>query len=235
MTERKGTLYGLGLGPGDPELMTLKAARLLSTAPVIAYLKPNDGDSIARAIAAAHLPGHHTEVGISMPMRADSAPGQSAYDAGAIVIAGHLDAGRDVAFLCEGDPFLFGSFMYLFDRLSADYPVVTVPGVSSPSAASAAAGLPLVSRHESLLMLPATLDEEALVDRLAHADAAVIMKLGRHFEKARRALQTAGMADGARVVVRASQDDQAIVALADADASQPYFSLILARRSESLP
>jgi precorrin-2 C(20)-methyltransferase len=127
---------------------------------------------------------------------------------------------------------LFGSFMYLFERLSPDYPVVTVPGVSSPGAAAAAAGVPLASRNESLLLVPATLDEASLTARLAQANAAVVLKLGRHLGKARRALAAAGLADGACVVSRAGYDDQRIVALADATDDQPYFSLILARRRE---
>lgn len=225
-----GTLYGLGLGPGDPELMTLKAAKLLAAVPVVAYLTPDSGPSLARAIAEAHLRGGQTEVAIDMPMRADPGPGGAAYDRGAAAIAAHLDAGRDVAFLCEGDPFLFGSFMYLFERLAPRFAVVTVPGVSSPAAASAVAGMPLVSRSETLVLVPATLDEDDLLRRLDGADAAVVMKVGRHLDKARRALTRAGLDGGAVVVVRATHADQRIVPLAEADALQPYFSLILARR-----
>lgn len=231
-----GTLYGLGLGPGDPELLTLKAARLLAAVPVIAYLSPDSGPPLARAIAAPHLAGGQTEVAIPMPMRAaDPAPGAAAYDTGAAAIAAHLAAGRDVAFLCEGDPFLFGSFMYLFERLAPRFAVVTVPGVSSPGAAAAAAGLPLASRNESLVLVPATLDEDALAARLDGADAAVVMKLGRHLDKARRALARAGLDRGAVVVVRATHPDQRVVPLAEADAGQPYFSLILARREDPRP
>lgn len=235
MSNKHGTLYGLGLGPGDPELLTLKAARLLAAVPVIAYLQPNDGESMARAIAAPHLPGGQAEVAFAMPMRMDPAVGAPAYDRGAAEIAAHLEAGRDVAFLCEGDPFLFGSFMYVFDRLAAAHTVVTVPGVSSPGAAAAAAGLPLVSRNESLAVVPATLDENTLTQRLTHADAAVILKLGRHLDKARRALVAAGMAKGAVVVTRATFDDETVFPLEDAVDRLPYFSLILARRPESLP
>lgn len=226
----KGTLYGLGLGPGDPELMTLKAARLLAAVPVIAYLTPDGGPSLARAIAQDHLPGGQVEVAIDMPMRTDPGPGGAAYDSGAAEIAAHLEVGRDVAFLCEGDPFLFGSFMYLFERLAPRFAVVTVPGVSSPAAASAVAGMPLVSRSETLVLVPATLDEDELTRRLENADAAVVMKVGRHLDKARRALVRAGMAADAVVVVRATHADEHVVALADADDKQPYFSLILARR-----
>ena len=230
-----GTLYGLGLGPGDPELLTLKALRVLTSVPVLAYLRPDGGDSVARAIAAPHLPGNQAEIAIDMPMRGDPAPGKKAYDDGAERIRSQLDSGKDVAFLCEGDPFLFGSFMYLFDRLSPSCSVVTVPGVSSLGAAAAAAGLPLVSRNETLAVLPATLDEAALTQRLADTDAAVILKLGRHVAKVRRALMAAGMADGAHVVVRATHADETIVSLADADDDLPYFSLILSRRTELTP
>ena len=230
-----GTLYGLGLGPGDPELLTLKAVRLLGAVPVIAYLAPDDGDSLARSIAAPHLAQNHDEISIAMPMRADPTPGRAAYDIGADAIATHLQAGRDVAFLCEGDPFLYGSFMYLFQRLVGRFEVVTVPGVSSLGAAAAQAGMPLVSRNETLAVVPATLDETTLIRRLADADAVCVLKGGRQLDKVRRVLTATGLADNAQVVVRATFEDGHVVPLAEAGDTTPYFSLVLARRDKEIP
>ena len=135
-----GKLYGVGLGPGDPELLTLKALRILKSVPVIAWPAPDEGHSFARSIAADHLPGGQVEIAIRVPMRVERFPAQEIYDRAAEEIAAHLDAGRDVAVLCEGDPFFYGSFMYLFERLAGRYETEIVPGVSSIMAAGAASG-----------------------------------------------------------------------------------------------
>ena len=149
-----GTLYGLGVGPGDPELITLKALRLLKAAPVIAYPAPEEGESLARKIAAPHLPGGQTEIVIRMPLDASRFPAQAVYDRVAEEVATHLDAGRDVAALCEGDPFFYGSFMYLFGRLAGDHRVEVVPGVTAATACAAALGVPLTHRdHASAVTL----------------------------------------------------------------------------------
>ncbi|HIC27847.1 MAG TPA: precorrin-2 C(20)-methyltransferase, partial [Rhodospirillales bacterium] len=178
-----GILYGLGIGPGDPELITLKALKIIQSVGVVAYPAPEEGDSLARSIAAAHLPGGQTEICIRTPMTPGNFPANDVYDHYANEISTHLTAGRDVAVLCEGDPFLYGSFMYIFERLSRDHTVRVVPGVSSLGACAAAAGRPLVSRNQVLSILPAPLDEEELERRLLDADAAAIMKVGRHLGK----------------------------------------------------
>ena len=123
-----GTLYGVGVGPGDPELMTVKAVRLLSRAAVVAYPAPEEGESLARSIAKEHLPPGAAEIALRMPFApgSDTAP---AYDAGAKAIAVHLAAGRDVVCLCAGDPMLYGSFVTLSERLTGRFPVKIVPGV----------------------------------------------------------------------------------------------------------
>ena len=127
----KGTLYGLGIGPGDPELITLKALRLLERTSVLAYPAPEEGESLVRSIVADHLDGHHEEICIRMPMVAARFPAQEVYDRAAAELGRHLDAGRDVAMLCEGDPFFYGSFMYMFGRMAERHAVEVVPGVSS--------------------------------------------------------------------------------------------------------
>ena len=231
MTDTPGMLYGLGIGPGDPDLMTIKAHRILQSVPVVAYPAPDTGDSLARSIAAPHMVAGQTEIVIRTPMTPGNFPADDVYDRYAAEIAGHLDAGRDVAVLCEGDPFLYGSFMYLFQRLAADYRAEVVPGVSSLGAVAAAAGRPLVSRNQVLSILPAPMDEAELERRLAASDAAAIMKVGRHLEKVKRVLARLGLAGGAIYVEHATMPDQKIMPIGEVDTdAAPYFSMILVRR-----
>jgi precorrin-2/cobalt-factor-2 C20-methyltransferase len=223
-----GTLYGLGVGPGDPELITVKALRLLTTAPVIAYPAPETGDSLARAIVAPHLTGGQSEIAIRMPIVAERFPAQEVYDRAAEELGGHLDAGRDVAVLCEGDPFFYGSFMYLFGRMAERYPVQVVPGVSSLTACAAVLGAPLAARNDVLTVVPAPLPEAALRARLADCEAAAVIKVGRHFAKVRQVLQDLGLAERARYVEHATMTSQRILPLEDvAESDAPYFSMIL--------
>lgn len=229
-----GRLYGLGVGPGDPELLTLKAVRLIAEADVIAYPAPADGtESMARAIAAPHIPAGKIEIVIETPMIPGRFPANDVYDRYALEIAGHLRDGRSVAVLCEGDPFLYGSFMYLFGRLAADFESEVVPGVSSLGACAARAGQPLVSRNQVLAIVPAPLDEADLEARIAACDAVAIMKVGRHLEKVRTVLARLGRLETAVYVERATLADEKIMPLSELDAARaPYFSMILARRAE---
>jgi precorrin-2/cobalt-factor-2 C20-methyltransferase len=227
-----GILYGIGVGPGDPELITLKGLRLLRSCPVLAYPAPEAGDSLARQIAASHLPGGQVEIPIRMPLLADRFPAQEVYAHAAADIASHLGAGRDVAVLCLGDPFFYGSFMYLFARLAAEHRVVVVPGVTSVSAGAAALGEPLVARHETLVVIPASLPDPEIERRTGDADAVVFVKLGRHFARLRALLARMGLAATARYIEHASMPNEQAPALADVDpATVPYFSLVIARRS----
>ena len=230
-----GTLYGLGIGPGDPELITLKALRILKSVAVVAYPAPETGDSLARSIAAPHLSGGQTEIGIRTPMTPGNFPADDVYDRYAAEIAAHLKQKRDVAVLCEGDPFLYGSFMYIFARLAGDHDVEVVPGVSSLGAVAACAGRPLVSRNQVLSIVPAPLDEDDLFQRLAGTDAAAIMKVGRHLEKVKRVLARLGWEAGAQYVEHASMADEKVAPLTEVnDGSAPYFSMILVRRPEGV-
>ncbi|MFP6777908.1 MAG: precorrin-2 C(20)-methyltransferase [Alphaproteobacteria bacterium] len=224
---RRGTLYGLGVGPGDPELLTLKALRILRAAPVLAYPAPIEGDSMARAIAALHLPGGQTEIAIRMPLDAARFPAKEVYAAAAQNITGHLESGRDVAVLCEGDPFFYGSFMYLFARLAEAHHIEVVPGVSSPMACAAALGMPLAARNDVLSVLPAPLAEQLLKARLEACDAAAIVKVGRHIAKVRRLLKELGLESRARYIERASLVAERILPLSEAADPAPYFSMIL--------
>lgn len=228
-----GTLYGLGVGPGDPDLITLKAHRILSSVPVIAYPAPDTGPSLARAIAAPHIPDGRIEIAIRTPMVAGNFPAHDVYDRYSAIFAEHLAAGRDVAVLCEGDPFLYGSFMYVFARLADSHKIEVVPGVSSIGACAANAGMPLASRNQVLSIVPAPLAEAELERRLRDADCAVVMKVGRHLGKVRRVIERLGLLADARYIERATMAEERILALADVPGdSAPYFSTILVRRPE---
>jgi precorrin-2/cobalt-factor-2 C20-methyltransferase len=225
-----GTIYGVGVGPGDPELITLKALRVLRAAAVVAYPAPLDGDSFARAIVAQFLGGGQREIAIRVPMVPERFPAQEVYDRAAREIGGEAASGFDVAVLCQGDPFFYGSFMYLFARLAARFPVEIVPGVSSLAACAAAGGHPLAARDETLTIVPATLDDAALERRLAGIEAAAIIKLGRHFARVRDLLVRLGLAPRARYVEHASMPTQRILPLVEIDAATvPYFAMILLR------
>jgi precorrin-2/cobalt-factor-2 C20-methyltransferase len=223
-----GTLYGLGVGPGDPELITLKALRLLRAAPVLAYPAPERGDSLARSIVATHLPGGQHEIAIRIPITAGRSPAHEVYDRAADEIGAHLADGRDVAAICEGDPFFYGSFMYLFGRLNDRFPVEVIPGVSSLMACAAEAGAPLAARDDVLAVIPATLEAAVLRARLAECDGAAIIKLGRHFAKVRDVLGELGLADNARYVEHATMANQRMAKLDQVAADRvPYFSMVL--------
>jgi precorrin-2/cobalt-factor-2 C20-methyltransferase len=227
---KPGVLYGLGVGPGDPELMTVKAWRILSLAPVVAYLSANGAESTARAIAAPFLPEGVIELAIDMPMRVEREPGEAAYDRGAAAIAAHLEAGRDVAFLCEGDPFFYGSFIYIFERLAAKHEVVVVPGVTSITAAAARLRTPLARRDDVLKILPATLDADRLREELMTAQSAAIIKVGRHFAKVRTILSALDLIANATAIERATHEDERIRRVEDIEEDAlPYFTTILVR------
>jgi precorrin-2/cobalt-factor-2 C20-methyltransferase len=226
-----GRLYGLGLGPGDPELITLKAWRILRQAPVIAYPAPDDAPSFARSIVAEWISPAQIEIAIRVPMEIARFPAQEVYDRAAIELGAHLDAGRDVALLCQGDPLFYGSFMYLFGRLGERFPCEIVPGVSSLGACAAAAGFPLAARNDALAVLPAGLDDAELTRRLTACEAAAIIKLGRHFARVSALLKQLGLADKARYVERATLENERVLALDQVDPqSAPYFSMILLHR-----
>ena len=224
-----GTLYGVGVGPGDPELMTVKAWRLIAGAEVIAYLCANGGDSTALEIAKPFLPDKFTTIAIDMPMRVEREPAQAAYDAGAARIANTLTNGKDVIFLCEGDPFFYGSFMYLYERLHSQHKVEVVPGVTSVTAAAAQMGQPLVHRDEILKVLPATMPAEIFQAELANSQAAAIIKVGRHFGKVKAILAALDLQGTA--ISYATQNKQVIQALDQIEGETlPYFTTIIVRR-----
>lgn len=222
-----GKLYGVGLGPGDPELMTLKAHRLIAGAAVVAYPALAGGESLARSIAADVIPAGAREIVMNVPMTLARGPAQAAYDAGAAAISEVLSAGQDVVCLCEGDPFFYGSFMYIFARLSGQFEVEVVPGVTSVTACAARAGVPLAARNERLTVLPGPLAEDELRARIEGAESVAILKVGRHLAKIRRVIEALGLSDKAVYIERASLAEEVVCPLAEAPETAPYFSMIL--------
>jgi precorrin-2/cobalt-factor-2 C20-methyltransferase len=237
----RGRLLGLGVGPGDPELITLKALRLLQSAPVVGYFvakaKASKGQGgNAFGIIEQHLTDAQRRLPLVYPVTTEKLEPPLTYedviadfyDTCAVQIAAELDAGRDVAVICEGDPFFYGSYMYLHDRLAERYEAEVVPGVCSMLGCASVLGTPLVYRNQSLSVLSGVLPEEELEQRLRTAEAAVVMKLGRNFDKVRRVLQRLGLAERAHYVERATMDNQHIVPLDEVDPlASPYFSMIL--------
>jgi precorrin-2/cobalt-factor-2 C20-methyltransferase len=224
----RGRLYGVGVGPGDTELLTLKAARLISQAKLVAYPAPNGRESLARKIVAPLLGEATQELAIVIPMDASRDPAREAYDAAAKQLAMHLEQGEDVLFLCEGDPFLYGSFMFIHERLRDAFDCMIVPGVTSLTACAAVLGRPLAARNDVLKIIPAPLPEDRLRDELRNVEAAAIIKIGRHFEKLRRVLEELGLSSRAALVEQATQGAQRVCRLDElSDSRAAYFSTIL--------
>ena len=222
----KGTLYGVGTGPGDPQLVTRIAWSLIESAQVIAYPAPDDGVSFARSIVADAISADAIEIPMVVPMRSGRMPAQNIYDKGAIAIKTHLDAGRDVIVLCEGDPLFYGSFMYLLARLR-DYDIEIIPGITSMTACAAAEAHPLVARNDILTILPAPLDDATLEAGIKSAEAVVIIKVGRHLGRIRSLFDRLGYGETARYVSHASLPHQNCHKLSDAPDDAPYFSMII--------
>lgn len=244
-TAAQGKLYGVGLGPGDPELMTVAAVRAIAGADVIAYHCARHGRSIARSIAAEHIREGQIEERLMYPLTVETTdhPGgyrgalDDFYAEAAATLAAHLDAGRTVAVLAEGDPLFYGSYQHMHKRLADRYDTTVIPGVTSISAAAARLGEPLCEDKETLTVIPGTLPEDELSARIAAADSAVVMKLGRTFTKVRAAMESAGRLDDARYVERAFMAGERTGRLADIDPeSVPYFSVaVLPSRIDAEP
>ncbi len=231
-----GRFFGIGLGPGDPELMTLKAVRLLRGVDVVAYPTARAGTGVSLGIIREHLRASQELFPLVYPVTAG--PGADApdyreringfYDETSKAIAGFLEAGRDVAIPCVGDPFFYGSFMYWYGRLSGRFETVVVPGISSILAGAIATGKPLCFRTQTVTVIPGTLPESEIVRRLECADAAVIIKLGRTFAKVRRALAQSDKLTQAIYVERASMEAQKVMPAAEVKSgASPYFSMVV--------
>jgi precorrin-2/cobalt-factor-2 C20-methyltransferase len=242
--EPKGRLIGVGTGPGDPELLTLKAVRALGEADVLAHFAKRGNNGNARAIVSAHLKPGIVELPLLYPVTTeidkDHADYKAAitgfYEESARAVAAHLEAGSTVAVLSEGDPLFYGSYMHLHVRLSQHYPTEVIPGVTAMSGCWSQTGLPIVQGDDVLSVLPGTMSEFELSRRLADTDAAVIMKVGRNLPKIRRALAATGKLERAIYVERATMANTASMPLAEkADDAAPYFAIVLVPGWEGRP
>ncbi len=231
-----GRLYGVGLGPGDPDLVTVKGVKILGAAPVVAFFAKKGRRGCARAIldrwlgpGCVELPLYYpvtTEIAFSDPAYVDAL--REFYAEATEAIAGHLRAGRDVALTCEGDPLFYGSFMHLYVRLKDRFPVEVIPGVAGMSGCWSAAQLPIAWGDDVLSVLPGTLAGADLAQRVEACDAAIIIKLGANLGKVRRAIQEAGREGQAIYVEHGTQAAEKILKLTDkTDDHAPYFSMIL--------
>jgi precorrin-2 C20-methyltransferase/precorrin-3B C17-methyltransferase len=243
MNAPAGVLYGVGLGPGDPELVTVKAARLIGAADVVAYHSARHGRSIARSIAAPYLRGDQIEEQLVYPVTTEATdhPGgyqaaiEEFYEQAAARLMAHLAQGRDVVLLAEGDPLFYSSYMHMHKRISGRFRTEVVPGITSVSAASAALAMPLVEGDDVLTVLPGTLGREELARRLSGTGAAAIMKISRSYAGVREALKESGRLPQAYYVERASGGaEQLIEPAGDVEpAAVPYMSIIIVPGAEA--
>lgn len=228
---KQGTLCGVGLGPGDPGLVTIKAAQCLSTAKVIAYPMALGKTSFARRIAAGFIQADITEIQIDLitgtaPQHATATT--AIYDQAAQTITKVLQNGQDVLFLCAGDPFLYGSFMYIHERVYPTFNVSVIPGVSSIMAAAAEAHMPLAQHNQSVHILPATLGAQALTKRISHSDTCVLVKAGAHIQTIKHLFATTwASTHKAMYISGASWDNAVVCPLSQAPSTAPYFSLVI--------
>jgi precorrin-2/cobalt-factor-2 C20-methyltransferase len=244
MSAKAGKLIGVGVGPGDPELITLKAIRAFGEADVIAFFAKAGNESHSRAIAARHLRTGVIELPLLYPVTTELPKCSSGYrdiirdfyDGAATKIAAHLDSGTTVVVLCEGDPLFYGSYMHLHTRLAPRFATEVIAGVTGMSGCWSAAGMPIAQGDDVFTVLPATLPEDELARRLADADAAVVMKVGRHLPKLRRALKCSGRLERAIYVERGTMADAKMIPLAaKIDDEAAYFAVVLVPGWERRP
>jgi len=231
-----GRILCAGLGPGDPDLMAVRADRAIRTARHIAYFRKAGRQGQARRIVEGMLaPGaveHAMEYPVTTEIPFDSPEYNhllsAFYDGWAGRLAALAGAGQEVVVLCEGDPFFYGSFMHLYVRLKGHVPVEVIPGIPGMVGCWNAMGMPVTWGDDVLTVLMGTLPEQELVAHMRGADALAIMKTGRNLPRVRRALQAVGRLDDAWLIERGTMPGQRIAPLAQIDAADcPYFAIVL--------
>ncbi|MGN0931546.1 precorrin-2 C(20)-methyltransferase [Falsigemmobacter intermedius] len=228
-----GKIICIGLGPGDPELMSVKSHRILTSARQVAWFRKAGRAGQARRMVQGLIPADARELPMDYPVTTEiplSDPRYNAllsdfYDDWTTRLCELVHNG-DVVVLCEGDPFFYGSFMHLYTRLPREL-VEVVPGIPGMVGCWTASGQPITWGDDILTVLPATLSEEALARRLADTDAAVVMKIGRNLPKLVRALQSAGKYDRAVLVEYGTMPEQRLRPLSEVTGDVPYFSIVL--------
>lgn len=236
MSVAMGTLYGIGVGPGDPELITLKAMKALKAARIVGYFRKKGAPGHALTIARQFLSSQVVELPFEYPVTTEICFNESAYieaiasfySATAETLRHFLSDGQDVALLCEGDPFFYGSFLHMYERLRDRFPMVVIPGVTGMSGCWTAAGLPIALGDDILTVLPGTLALDCLAARIRETDAAAIMKVGCNLPKIRQALEIAGRLGEAIYVERGTMERERIMPLSEVNGeTAPYFSIVL--------
>lgn len=232
----KAQFIGVGVGPGDPELMTLKSARYIQQADVISYIANKKGQSQAKDIAHNILKSlsEYDEIPLCMPMSEDRALANAVYDEAAIKIGAAIDEGKNVVFLCEGDPLFFGSFAYLLERLKPLFCCEVVPGISSVHAASSVLQIPLTMQKESFSVVSGRHSTEKLELTLKQNDSVVIMKAGRSRQKILASLSATGRTREAKYLEYIGRGDEKIHTDVSAlsDEPGPYFSLFVVTKKQ---
>lgn len=221
--------YGVGVGPGDPELITLKAARIIESSEVICYLANKEGHSQSKGIAHVHIHSTHIELPIYMPMSDDPTVGSAVYDEAAMAIGNYLKQGKSVVFLCEGDPLFFGSFSYLLERLTEHYTCEVIPGIASPNGASARLQKPLTMLKESFAVISGRHTDSHIVHTLNNFESVVIMKAGRNRVRILNLLKETNREADAHYLEYIGRDNEKIIediSLLEKEAG-PYFSLFV--------
>jgi precorrin-2/cobalt-factor-2 C20-methyltransferase len=230
-----GTLYGIGVGPGDPDLITVKAAKILATARIVAHFRKRGSAGHAWTIARPHIPATARELALEYPLTTEIPFTENGYIGALSRFYGEasanirhlLEEGEDVALLSEGDPFFYGSFLHMYERLRGSVPIVVVPGVTGMSGCWTAAAAPIALGDDVLTVLPGTLGREALIAKLQSTDAAVIMKVGHNLPKIREALAVAGRLDEAILVERGTMEGERAIPLTEVGEVAAYFSIVL--------
>jgi precorrin-2/cobalt-factor-2 C20-methyltransferase len=234
MSQSDGCFYGVGVGPGDPMLLTVKAHQLISQLDVVAFLVNDKGESQAKQIAVNALSEAKVDqifLPISMPMSKDRKLANAAYDSAAIKISEFLSSGLSVGFLCEGDPLFYGSFIYLLDRLGGDFSCEVIPGISSVHAASSQLKTPLVQQSESLAVLSGRVTDEQTLQALMQFDSVVLLKAGERRSDLMRLIRKAGREGDAQYIEYISRANEKILSFSELpDESGPYFSLFFVTR-----
>jgi precorrin-2/cobalt-factor-2 C20-methyltransferase len=245
---QSGVFYGVGVGPGDPLLITLKAHHLIQSADVICYLANETGSpgaiggigtSQARDIAQHSIGSRNEssiEIAIPMPMSTDRTAANAAYDLGAKQISEQINQGKSVVFLCEGDPLFFGSFSYLLERLSDDHKCLVVPGISSVNGAASALQQPLTLLQESFVVMSGRHTDAQLEQALMSHDSVVIMKAGRARPRILAILDKTGRTADANYLAYIGRDNEEILTdvMQLANTAGPYFSLFVVLKQERL-
>ncbi len=224
----KACLYGIGVGPGDPDLITVKGLKTLQSVQLVAYPAPDTGDSLVYQIAKPHIPEHIEKLAIIIPMQPKRDAAIKAFDTACEKLSSYLETGHNIAVLCEGDPFFYGSFMYIYKRLKHKFHCEVIPGVSSFVASAAALGQPLAHRNDRVTILPATLDDQTLLESMMCAETVVLIKIGRHWPRISRLLQSLNQLNNTKIVTHATMDHQKIIpATLAEDITLPYFSIAI--------